>query len=69
MVPFLKDQIIGDIYEGFFLGAYSAAGTQGMMSSTYATRIVVVKKMVERVGGKLGDVTYLQGPFDIIADV
>ena len=25
--------------------------------------------MVERVGGKLGDVTYLQGPFDVIADV
>jgi len=43
-VTFLKDQIIGDIYEGFFLGAYSAAATQGMMSSTYATRMVVVKK-------------------------
>ena len=40
-----------------------------MMSSTYATRVVAVKKMVERVGGKLGDVTYLQGPFDVIADV
>ena len=25
--------------------------------------------MVERVGGKLGDVTYLKGPFDVIADV
>ena len=25
--------------------------------------------MVERVGGKLGNVTYLQGPFDVIADV
>ena len=25
--------------------------------------------MVERVGGKLGDVTNLQGPFDVIADV
>ena len=53
----------------FFLGAYSAAGMQGMMSSTYATRMVAVKKMVERVGCKLGDVTYLQGPFDVIADV
>ena len=31
--------------------------------------MVPVKKMVERVGGKLGDVTYLHGPFDIIADV
>ena len=40
-----------------------------MMSSTYATRVVAVKKMVERVGGKLGDVTYLQGLFDVIADV
>ena len=40
-----------------------------MMSSTYATRVAAVKKMVERVGGKLGDVTYLHGPFDIIADV
>ena len=53
----------------FFLGAYSAAGMQGMMSSTYATRMVAVKKMVQRVGGKLGDVTYLQGPFDVVADV
>ena len=68
-MAFLRDQIIGDIYEGFFLGAYSAAGLQGMMSSTYATRMVAVIKMVERVGGKLGDVTYLQGPFDVIADV
>ena len=25
--------------------------------------------MVEKVGGKLGTVTYLQGPFDVIADV
>ena len=53
----------------FFLGAYSAAGMQGMMSSTYATRVAAVKKMVEKVGGKLGAVTYLQGPFDVIADV
>ena len=68
-MTFLRVQIIGDICEGFFLGAYSAAGMQGMMSSTYATRMVAVIKMVERVGGKLGDVTYLQGPFDVIADV
>ena len=53
----------------FFLGAYSAAGMQGMMSSTYDTRVTAVKKMVEKVGGKLGAVTYLQGPFDVIADV
>jgi len=53
----------------FFLGAYSVAGMQGMMSSTYDTRVSAVKKMVEKVGGKLGAVTYLQGPFDVIADV
>ena len=53
----------------FFLGAYSAAGMQGMMNSTYAARVSAVKKMVEKVGGKLGTVTYLQGPFDVIADV
>ena len=40
-----------------------------MMNSTYATSVAAVKKMVERVGGKLGDVTYLQGPFDVNADV
>ena len=39
------------------------------MSSTYTTRVAAVKKMVEKVGGKLGDVTYLQAPFDVIADV
>ena len=53
----------------FFLGAYSAAGMQGMMSSNYDTRVSAVKQMVEKVGGKLGNVTYLQGPFDVIADV
>ena len=53
----------------FFLGAYSAAGMQGMMNSTYTARVSAVKKMVEKVGGKLGTVTYLQGPFDVIADV
>ena len=53
----------------FFLGAYSAAGMQGMMNSNYAARVSAVKKMVEKVGGKLGTVTYLQGPFDVIADV
>ena len=53
----------------FFLGAYSAAGMQGMMSSNYDARVSAVKKMVEKVGGKLGNVTYLQGPFDVIADV
>ena len=53
----------------FFLGAYSAAGMQGMMKSDYATRVSAVNKMVEKVGGKLGSVTYLQGPFDVIADV
>ena len=52
----------------FFLGAYSAAGMQGMMNSTYAARVSAVKKMVEKVGGKLGTVTYLQGPFDVSAD-
>ena len=53
----------------FFLGAYSASGMQGMMNSDYATRVSAVNKMVEKVGGKLGSVTYLQGPFDVIADV
>ena len=53
----------------FFLGAYSAAGMQGMMNSTYTARVSAVKKMVEKVGGKLGTVTSLQGPFDVIADV
>ena len=53
----------------FFLGAYSAAGMQGMMNSTYTARVSAVKKMVEKVGGKLGTVTYLQGPFYVIADV
>ena len=53
----------------FLLGAYSASGMQCMMSRTYATRVAAVKKMVEKVGGKLGAVTYLQGPFDVIADV
>ena len=53
----------------FFLGGYSAAGMQGMMNSNYVARVSAVKKMVEKVGGKLGTVTYLQGPFDVIADV
>ena len=39
------------------------------MNSTYAARVSAVMKMVEKVGGKLGTVTYLQGPFDVIADI
>ena len=53
----------------FFFGGYSAAGMQGMMNSNYVASVSAVKKMVEKVGGKLGTVTYLQGPFDVIADV
>ena len=39
------------------------------MNSTYAAGVSAVMKMVEKVGGKLGTVTYLQGPFDVIADI
>jgi uncharacterized protein with GYD domain len=67
-VPF--GNTILEIYmKVFFLGAYSAAGMQGMMNSSYATRVAAVNEMVGKVGGKLGSVTYLQGPFDVIADV
>ena len=67
--PFPKLGKLESQMKVFFLGAYSAAGMQGMMNSTYAARVSAVKKMVEKVGGKLGAVTYLQGPFDVIADV
>ena len=53
----------------FFLGAYSAAGMQGMMNSTYTARVSAVKENGWEGRWKLGTVTYLQGPFDVIADV
>ncbi len=50
----------------FFLGAYSAAGMQGMMSSNYDTRVSAVKQMVEKVGGKLGAVPICRGHLTLL---
>ena len=53
----------------FMLGSYSKAGREGLMQSSYSARVKAVNTMVEKIGAKLGSVTYLQGPFDVIADV
>ena len=41
----------------------------GLMESSYDARVKVVGEMCEKAGAKLGSVTYLQGDYDVIADV
>ena len=53
----------------FFLGAYSDQGMSGLMESSYDARVKAISKMCEKAGAKLGSVTYLQGDYDVIADV
>ena len=53
----------------FFLGAYSDEGMSGLMESSYDARVKAVSEMCEKAGAKLGSVTYLQGDYDVIADV
>ena len=53
----------------FFLGAYSDQGMSGLMESSYDARVKAVSEMCEKAGAKLGSVTYLQGDYDVIADV
>ena len=40
----------------FFLGAYSDKGREGMMASSYDTRVKAVSAMVKKAGAKLGSV-------------
>ena len=53
----------------FFLGAYSDEGMSGLMESSYDARVKAVSEMCDKAGAKLGSVTYLQGDYDVIADV
>ncbi len=53
----------------FFIGVYSDQGMMGLMKSSYAARVKAVGEMCEKAGAKLGSLTYLQGDFDVIADV
>lgn len=53
----------------FFLGAYSEKGRAGLLDSSTAARVTAVTTMVEKAGAKLGSLTYLQGKYDVIADL
>ena len=53
----------------FFLGAYSEQGRAGLLESSYEARFTAVTAMVERACGKLNSLTYLQGNYDVIAEV
>ena len=53
----------------FFLGGYSEKGRAGLLDSSAATRVTAVTVMVEKAGAKLGSLTYLQGKYDVIADL
>ena len=53
----------------YFLGAYSDIGLQGMMQSSFEARKGAVEAMLENVGGRLTSMSYLQGPYDVIAEL
>ena len=53
----------------FFLGAYSEKGRAGLLDSSTAARVTAVTAMIEKAGAKLGSLTYLQGKYDVIADL
>ena len=53
----------------FFLGTFSEKGMSGLMQSSYVARVEAVGDMCEKVGAKLGSLTFLQGKYDAIADV
>ena len=52
-----------------YLGKYSQKGLLGMLDSSYAKRVEVVKEMFAKVDATLGDVMYLMGEFDVSATV
>ena len=53
----------------FFLGGYSEKGRAGLLDSSYEARLTAVTAMVERACGKLTSLSYLQGKYDVIAEV
>ena len=53
----------------YFLGAYSEDGHRGMMDSTFKARKEAVTAMLFKVGGKIVSMSYLQGDFDVIAEL
>ena len=53
----------------FFLGAYSEKGRAGLLEGSNDARLAAVTAMVERACGKLNSLSYLQGKYDVIAEV
>ena len=53
----------------FFLAAFNAEGLAGLMKSSYAARTKAMEKMAEGAGGKLNDLTFLQGHFDVLVEM
>ena len=53
----------------FFLAAYSDEGLAGLMKSSYAARKEAMKKMAEGAGGKLNNITFLQGYYDVLVEM
>ena len=57
------------IMKVYFLGAYSEDGHRGMMASSFTARKKAVSVMLGKVGGKIISMSYLQGDFDVIAEL
>ena len=53
----------------FFLAAFSDEGLAGLMKSSYAARKEAMKKMAEGAGGKLNNITFLQGHYDVLVEM
>ena len=50
----------------FFLAAFNDEGLAGLMKSSYAARTKAMENMAEGAGGKLNNLTFLQGHFDVL---
>ena len=53
----------------FFLAAFNDEGLSGLMKSSYAARTEAMTKMAEGAGGKLNNLTFLQGHFDVLVEM
>ena len=53
----------------FSLGTLSQQGKAGLVQRNHADRVKAVGDMCEKVDAKLGPLKFLQGKYDVIADV
>lgn len=53
----------------FFLAAFNDDGLAGLLKSSYAARRQAMENMAQGAGGKLNNLTFLQGHFDVLVEM